>query len=100
MTDDHFFVFDFTLDHTQIKTVTSFASVTDECKKSVVLDQTNLCPYKIPDVKEIIKLVNQASHRVNPNKFLSDTCECGAVAVPINSIFPKPNSARNATNRL
>ena len=89
MTDDHFFFFDFTLDHTQIKAGTAFKPIPDECKKSVVLDQTNLCPYKIPDVKEIIKLVGQASHRVNPNKFLSDTFECGAIAVSNQFDFPK-----------
>lgn len=87
--DNHFFFFDFTLDHTQIKAGTAFEPIPDECKKSVVLDTTNLCPYKIPDVKEIIKLVNQASHRVNPNKFLSDTFECGAIAVSNQFDFPK-----------
>ena len=89
MTDDHFFFFDFTLDHTQIKAGTAFKPIPDECKKSVVLDQTNLCPYKIPDVKEIIKLINHITTKINPNKFLSDTFECGAIAVSNQFDFPK-----------
>ena len=43
--DNHFFFFDFTLDHTKI--TPAFAPATDEYDKSVVLDTTNLCPYKI-----------------------------------------------------
>ena len=85
--DNHFFFFDFTLDHTKI--TPAFAPATDEYDKSVVLDTTNLCPYKIPTIDEILKLVNQASHRVNPNKFLSDTFECGAIAVSNQFDFPK-----------
>ena len=85
--DNHFFFFDFTLDHTKI--TPAFAPATDDYDKSVVLDTTNLCPYKIPTIDEILKLVNQASHRVNPNKFLSDTFECGAIAVSNQFDFPK-----------
>lgn len=87
--DNHFFFFDFTLDHTQIKAGTAFEPIPHDCEKPLSPDTTNLCPYKIPDVKEIVKLVNQASHRVNPNKFLSDTFECGAIAVSNQFDFPK-----------
>ena len=96
--DNHFFFFDFTLDHTKI--TPAFAPATDEYDKSVVLDTTNLCPYKIPTIDEILKLVNQASHRVNPNKFLSDTFECGAIAVSNQFDFPKAEQREERSKQI
>ena len=57
--DNHFFFFDFTLDHTKI--TPAFAPATDEYDKSVVLDTTNLCPYKIPTIDESCAPTSQKS---------------------------------------
>ncbi len=79
--DNHFFFFDFTLDHTQIKTGTAFAPVIDECENPVILDKTNLCPYPIPKLDDIVKDIEKAAYQVDKHKFVSDLFECGALAI-------------------
>ena len=44
-------------------------------------DPKNLCPYKIPTVKEIIKRIDSASYGIDKHKFISDVFECGAIAI-------------------
>ena len=41
----------------------------------------NNCPYPIPTVEEIIKMIDQSSYRVNKSKLISDVFECGALAI-------------------
>ena len=48
-----------------------------ETKKS----QTNLCPYRIPTVEEIMKDARNISNRYDSNKLLTDLFECGALAI-------------------
>ena len=44
-------------------------------------DTGNNCPYPIPTVQEIMKMIDQSSYRVNKNKLISDVFECGALAI-------------------
>ena len=41
----------------------------------------NNCPYPIPTVEEIIKMIDSSSYRVNKSKLISDVFECGALAI-------------------
>lgn len=40
-----------------------------------------LCPYPIPTVTEIIKMIDSSSYRVNKSKLISDVFECSALAI-------------------
>lgn len=40
-----------------------------------------LCPYPIPTVKEIMKLIDNSTYRINKSKLISDVFECGALAI-------------------
>lgn len=52
-------------------------------------DGKNLCPYKIPTVKEIIKQIEDAAYSVNTSKLISDVFECGALAIANKVDFTK-----------
>lgn len=41
----------------------------------------NLCPYPIPTVDEIIKLIDRSSYTVDKSKLISDVFACGALAI-------------------
>lgn len=77
--DKQFFFFDFTLERPNIKNA-SFAPA-DNGGENTITEPINRCPYKIPKVDEISKLINKASYRISPAKFLTDTFECGAIAI-------------------
>ena len=46
-----------------------------------VSDGKNLCPYKVPTVSEIIKLIEKFAYGINKTKIISDVFECGAIAI-------------------
>lgn len=46
-----------------------------------IVGGNNLCPYPIPTVKDIIKLIDSPSYAVNKSKLISDVFECGALAI-------------------
>lgn len=50
-------------------------------RKEQVHDGTILCPYPIPTVDEIIKLIDRSSYSVGKSKLISDVFACGALAV-------------------
>lgn len=41
----------------------------------------NLCPYKIPAVADIIKLIEKSAYKINKSKLISDVFECGSLAI-------------------
>lgn len=41
----------------------------------------NNCPYPIPTVDEIIKMIDRSSYKVNQSQLISDVFECGALAI-------------------
>lgn len=47
----------------------------------VSFKQPTECPYPIPKHDDIMKLINNASIRVDRSKLLSDVFECGAIAI-------------------
>ncbi len=85
--DKQFFFFDFTLEHANIQNA-SFAPANNG-GENVIKEPVNRCPYKIPKVDEILKLINKASYRISPKKFLTDTFECGAIAISNQFDYPQ-----------
>ena len=74
------FLFDFTLGKPNISLYTE----TPEAPAKPVItadDLQNRCPYPIPTVEEIIKLIDRATVQKSKDKFLSDLFECGAIAI-------------------
>ena len=41
----------------------------------------NLCPYKIPAVADIIRLIEKSAYKINKSQLISDVFECGALAI-------------------
>ena len=41
----------------------------------------NNCPYPIPTVDEIIKMIDRSSYKVNQSQLISDVFECGALEI-------------------
>ena len=44
-------------------------------------DGNNRCPYPVPTVDEIDKLINAHSYRIGKSRFMDDVFECGAIAI-------------------
>lgn len=44
-------------------------------------ENNNLCPYKIPTIDEIVKLIDKSAYGIDRTKLLSDVFECGAIAI-------------------
>ena len=74
------FLFDFTFDKQNVEFIRDSAeqAYTPAPNRS---RNGAFCPYPIPTVDEINKLINDNSHRVNKSQIISDTFECGAIAV-------------------
>lgn len=49
-------------------------------RKNQIHDGT-ICPYPVPTVDEIIKLIDQSSYGVGKSKLISDVFACGALAI-------------------
>ena len=43
--------------------------------------ETNLCPYQIPTIDDIIKQIERTAYSVSKSKLISDVFECGAIAI-------------------
>ncbi len=50
-------------------------------EKKVQPKSGTLCPYPVPTVNEIIKLIDRSSYSVGKSKLISDVFACGALAV-------------------
>lgn len=75
------FVFDFVLDRpdkTTVRLLTQDVQCVSPTKKQ---GSDNLCPYPIPSIKEIIKLIDSASAMYDKDRFISDLFCCMAVSI-------------------
>lgn len=60
--------------------------------KQATQPQTNLCPYRIPTVEEIMRDARNISNRYDSNKLLTDLFECGALAISNLADLPQKNA--------
>lgn len=75
------FVFDFILDHPELTAIRKLEQDT-QCVPATKPKKTdNLCPYPIPTVKEIIKLIDSACVMHDKDRFISDLFCCMAVSI-------------------
>lgn len=81
-TKDQLSIFDIVMNHDQELPAVEPPTVSEPVKtgKPIVGDN-NLCPYPIPTVKEIMKMIESATYRVNKSKLIADVFECGALAI-------------------
>lgn len=75
-----FFFFDFTLDKSAMPPVEDIPEQVF-IKPAQRAEQTNLCPYPIPKIDEIVKDIDSCTYQVDKHKFVSDLFECGAIAI-------------------
>lgn len=74
------FLFDFTLEKPSVSFIETLSGqATMPVRKSFT--PKNLCPYPVPTVDEIDKLINANSYRVGKSQLISDVFECGAIAI-------------------
>ncbi len=75
-------IFDIVLDHTEPPPAPSEAIPKPLPRTAApLLKEGNRCPYKIPTVDEIMKLIDRSSCTVGKSKLISDTFACGALAI-------------------
>ena len=75
-----FFFFDFTLDKSAMPPVEDISE--QAFKKPVPIpERNNLCPYRIPNIDDIVKDIEKAAYAVDTSKFVSNLFECGAIAI-------------------
>ena len=85
-------MFDITFDKpTKEEIEKTEASVVPE--KKPVINGENICPYKIPTVDEIIKLIDRSSYGTDRTRFISNVFECGAISIS-NAIDPNQKEER------
>lgn len=76
------FVFDFVLGHPDETTVKILSQEEIQSIQNNAERHTdNLCPYAVPTVKEIVKLIDDAAGFHDKDRFLSDLFCCGAISV-------------------
>jgi len=71
------FTFNFTLKKPNMK----YVPEQEHTVARTVKGTGNICPYPIPTVKEIMKLIDNSTYRINKSKLISDVFECGALAI-------------------
>ena len=75
------FVFDFVLDHPDATTVKLLSKHNSPSISTTERRTDNLCPYAVPNVKDIVKLIDDASVFHDKDRFLSDLFCCGAISI-------------------
>ncbi len=75
-------IFDIVLEHNEPPSAPSEV-IAEPLPQTAVSPSSNgnRCPYKIPTVDEIIKLIDRSSYSVGKSKLISDVFACGALAV-------------------
>ena len=74
-------IFDIILEH-PIEPITPTAPVINPAaEKNEKTKNGTVCPYPIPTVDEIIKLIDRSSFSAGKSKLISDVFECGALAI-------------------
>lgn len=75
-------LFDITLEHNTENIITKPPTVSEPVKtEKLNVGGNNLCPYPIPTVDEIIKMIDRSAYKVNRSQLISDVFECGAIAI-------------------
>lgn len=75
-------LFDITLEHNTENLVTEPPTVSEPVKtEKPIVGGINFCPYPIPTVDEIIKIIDRSAYKVNQSLLISDVFECGALAI-------------------
>jgi len=75
-------LFDITLDHNTENFPAEPPTVSEPVKTGKpIVGGDNLCPYPIPTVDEIIKMIDRSAYKTNRSKLISDVFECGALAI-------------------
>lgn len=71
------FTFDFTLKKPNMEYVPEQEYTVARAVKGT----GNICPYAIPTIDELIKMLENSAYRVNKSQLISDIFECGAIAI-------------------
>ncbi len=79
------FTFDFTLNKPNMEYVPEQEQKVARVEK----DTGNICPYPIPTVDEIIKMIDRSAYKVNRSQLIADVFECGALAISNKVDFTK-----------
>lgn len=79
------FTFDFTLKKPNMEYVPEQEHTVARAVKST----GNICPYPIPTVDEIIKIIDRSAYKVNRSQLIADVFECGALAISNKVDFTK-----------
>ena len=75
-------LFDITLEHTIENINTEPPTVSEPVKaERPIVGGDNLCPYPIPTVDDIIKIIDRSAYKVSRSQLIADVFECGALAV-------------------
>ena len=71
----------FTFDFTLKKPNMDYVPEQEQNIARAVKGTGNNCPYPIPTIDEIIKMIDRSSYKVNQSQLISDVFECGALAI-------------------
>lgn len=79
------FTFDFTIKTPNMK----YVPEQEHTVARAVKGTGNICPYPIPTVDEIIKMIDRSAYKVNRSQLIADVFECGALAISNKVDFTK-----------
>ncbi|MBQ6979663.1 MAG: SAM-dependent DNA methyltransferase [Clostridia bacterium] len=76
-------MFDIVLEQPKEEITQKFDSGKVEENLAVVsnTENNNLCPYKIPTIDEIVKLIEKSAYGTDKTRLISNVFECGAIAI-------------------
>lgn len=80
-TKDQLSIFDIVINHDVNPHILPSEHENKPLRKIMQPSDKKLCPYKIPGVDEIIKLIEKSAYKVNKSKIISDVFECGSLAI-------------------
>ncbi len=82
LTNGQMSIFDFVFDDPPKVIVTTPPKTAEPITpKAKTNGETNLCPYQIPTIDDIIKQIERTAYSVSKSKLISDVFECGAIAI-------------------
>lgn len=74
-------IFDIVLEHPKEPITPPSPVIEPAAEKKEQVKNGTFCPYPIPTVDEIIKLIDRSSYTVGKSKLISDVFACGALAI-------------------
>ena len=78
---DQLSIFDIILEHPKEQSSFTFQFNEPVAEQKQEVKSGTLCPYPVPTVDEIIKLIDRSSYSVGKSKLISDVFACGALAI-------------------